>query len=116
MTPQYIKAHFAPSVVERGLVELKIVRKTAQALLKAGYSISVHDGEEVTLSKSQSFKEIMRAVMTTDEDCFFVYKNGSRDSFIYFVYGNDGLDVISDYGVSLESVLKPVLDYAESLA
>jgi hypothetical protein len=31
-------------------------------------------------------------------------------------YGNDGWDVISDYGLSLEAILKPVMEYVDRLS
>lgn len=30
-------------------------------------------------------------------------------SFVRFIYGNSGWDVVNDYGMSLEDVLKPVI-------
>lgn len=96
--------------------ELKIVRKTASTLIRAGYAISVHDGEEVVLKRSRKVTDIMGVVFTTDEDNFFVYpKDSEQASFVRFIYGNDGWDVINDYGTSLEAVMAPVNAYCDSL-
>jgi hypothetical protein len=59
--------------------------------------------------------------METDDDRLFVYKvdgpKGRRDWFgwVFFVYGNDGYDVISDYTTNLESSLTATNKLAESL-
>lgn len=100
--------------------ELKILRRTVDALLKAGYFVSVNDGEETTLIDCREPLEIMNSAWTTDEDYLYVRKQGTGvdreyDAFVRFIYGNNGADVISDYSTSLESVLRPVLNYAEKL-
>jgi hypothetical protein len=115
---QDIRAHYHPAVVERGILEFNIVRRTAKVLLKAGYSVSVFDGEEICLKQSRKLGDIMAAVMSTDEDKFYCYitEGGEvKQRMVYFVYGNSGWDVINDYSVSLEAVLKPVNDYADKM-
>jgi hypothetical protein len=44
-----------------------------------------------------------------------VYGNGLVGSFIWFIYGNDGPDVISDYSLRLEDALKDTLEFADKL-
>jgi len=101
-------------------IEMTIVRKTAGALIDAGYFVSVNDGDETTVMDSRMVSEIMAAVFTTDEDYFYARreatgKDRDYDSFVRFIYGNDGPDVINDYSTSLESVMRPVLDYCDTL-
>lgn len=86
--------------------EKTVVRRVVKDLLAAGYSITVNDGEEETVQRSTKFKEIVDALMTTDEDYLLVSKPGAKRSFVRFVYGNDASEVICDHGVSLEEVLK----------
>ncbi|SFJ47639.1 hypothetical protein SAMN03159338_1499 [Sphingomonas sp. NFR04] len=104
-------------LIKRIETEGKIARKAAQALLDAGYSVSVYDGEETTVTRSTSIGEIMAAMNTTDDDRLIAFDaEGKRVGFVWFVYGNGGDDVISDYACSLEAALAPVNAYADSLA
>lgn len=111
---EYIKANYDPSVVVRGIIEFKIVRETARQLLAAGYLISVNDGEDTTLENSADLEAILGAVMTTDEDYFIARKKGAVSSFVRFIYGNDGEDVINDYGCSLEPVMLEIEAYIDA--
>ena len=36
-------------------------------------------------------------------------------SFVYFVYGNTGWDVIADYGCSIEATVDPISEWAGNL-
>jgi hypothetical protein len=121
-------------LIKRIEVEGKIARKTAQALLAAGYTVGVNDGEDTTVTQSSSITEIMAAMFSTDEDYMLVYtataaggeSNGVVDGegpradrahmgWIRLIYGNSGYDVISDYTVNLEDVVAPVNAYADTL-
>jgi len=85
-----------------------IERKIASALIKAGiaagYSISVDNGEAVEIKESTDRKAILKVMFQTDEENLLFHKDG-KDSFVYLVYGNDGYDVISNYGISLEPLM-----------
>lgn len=96
-------------------IERLIVKQVVADLLKAGYTISVQDGEEITLKQSTDRKAIMAALATTGEDRLFVYKPNCKASFVYLIWGN-GCDLIADYGVSLESVLTKANALADKLA
>lgn len=105
-------------------VERHIVRKTVKALLDAGYMLNVNNGgdgpelEQPTLSSV----DIIVALAETDSEHLLVYHgptvpaHGKSAGWVFFVYGNDGYDVISDYTVNLEPAIQPVLDYAETLS
>lgn len=102
------------SIKIRQRIERTIAERTVEVLLDAGYLLSVNDGEEETLSNSQSPKAILSAMFTTGEDWLIVRKPAGGDSgnvnkgWVRFIYGNDGPDVINDYTTNLEDVLKPV--------
>ena len=104
----------------RNRIEEQIVERCIADLLAAGYSLGVHDGEEITIHHSTNAAAVRKAMFTTDEDRLFVYlktgPQGKRDWFgwVFFVYGNDGWDVISDNTCNLEDALKGVTDYAET--
>ncbi|EOC0011634.1 hypothetical protein ACI0X9_003319 [Cronobacter turicensis] len=99
----------------RESMELKIAEATANALIAAGYKISVNDGEATVLKKSDDVKAIIKAMFSTDEDTLLVYCDSSVPGtgmdvvgWVRFIYGNDGWDVINDYTTNLETVLAPV--------
>jgi hypothetical protein len=96
-------------------LEQRIVKLTVDTLLRAGFVLSVFDGEEET-AITKDKKTLIDALMETDDDYIFVYQDGEKARFgwVRFVYGNDGWDVISDYTTNLDEVLSGVLAYAES--
>jgi hypothetical protein len=98
----------------------------------AGYRLAVDNGEDApvitsydaALGMQPSTDAVLAVMFATDDEYLLAYKienaldpNDLRDdAWIRFVYGNDGYNVISDYSVNLEAVLKPVNDYADTLA
>lgn len=105
----------ADRCVERGdrktarriLMERKIVFKVVDLALKDGNTVSVFDCEEWTVKRSTNKSEIRAALFTTDDDQIRIRdKDGNSLSWMWFVYGNDGYDVIADYTVT---------DYSEAL-
>ena len=87
-----------PRAARRIRIEHKIVKKLIDIVLKNGYVISVNDGEAWTLHRSASKSAICKAMHTTDEDVWRIGKpDGTRIGKVWFVYGNNGYDVIHDY-------------------
>lgn len=93
-------------------IEDQIIKLTIDALVNAGFELSVHDGGEMTVNRSTNPDTIFAAMKTTDEDCLFVYMRETRGSmgWVRFIYGNEGVEVINDYTVSLESVMSIVFN------
>ncbi len=91
----------------RQLVERKIASALIRDGLFAGYSISVDidSGRECVLEKSINRKEILNAMFSVDEEFLIFYKDNKQVGWVFFVYGNDGWDVISDYTVNLEHIM-----------
>ena len=87
-------------------IECRIVGKVVNDLLAAGYTVGVNDGEDdVVKPTNTDASVIFAALASTDMDCLLVRKPGSSmKSFVALVWGN-GVDVISDYGTSLETTL-----------
>lgn len=81
--------------------EKKIVGKLVEDFLAAGFSLSVNDGEEVTVKNSTDAAEIYAALSSTGEDYLIVHQHKQRDRWVRLIWGND-VDIISDYHVSLE--------------
>lgn len=113
------------SVKPRIRIERKIVRKVISDMLKAGFWLSVDDGEEESIT-SRSQSAIESAIMNTDEDRLYIYtetqiaawKNTGKCEcmgWVFFVYGNSGFDVISDYTTNLEEYLQDAEQLANQL-
>jgi hypothetical protein len=107
--------HIAPSVKPRVRIEQKIARYTVRTLLRAGFLLSVYDGEEITVIRSTDAATICNAMSTTDEDYLFVYRPTEQERFgwVRFVYGEYGYDVICDYTTNLDEQMETINKYAE---
>lgn len=104
------------SVLARQELERKIVSMVVADALKAGYSISVDDGEAIVLNKSVKKAEILKAMFSTDEDILRIFDSERRlVGDVYFIYGNSGYDVIHDYSATpkIEAILKRANDYTD---
>lgn len=99
-------------------IEEKIVSKLVKVILKAGYVISVFDGEEVPVKRSGKYFEVMKGLFSVDEESIKIRnKAGEYVGFVYFVYGNDGYDVIADYSANevIEKLMVEVDAYISKL-
>lgn len=115
------------AIKARQRVERSIARRVILDALRAGYTLSVFDGEEATLLYSDDSKSILKALFTTDED-WLLFHNADNDrkldtrgippndGWVQFVYGNDGYDVISNYTINLERVLTGAFALADKYA
>jgi hypothetical protein len=92
--------------------ERQYVARYVRAALEAGYSLSVFDGEEVTLRRSTDSAAILDAMFTTDGDVLHVYEGSKRLGWLFFVYGNDPEEVLNDYTTNLEPVVRAAEDGA----
>jgi hypothetical protein len=96
------------SVKMRQHVERDIALAAITGCLSKGYNLTVDNGEERVLLNSRDKRAILAAMFTTDEEHLLVNYNpvtNKSEGWIFFVYGNDGWDVISDYTTNLESAL-----------
>jgi 3-mercaptopyruvate sulfurtransferase SseA len=98
--------------------EQQTAERTISALLAAGYSLGVYDGEETTVEHSTNAAEVLAAMGTTDEDRLLVYANSGempykRIGWVLFVWGNEDWVAIADNTTNLEDALKPVTDWVE---
>lgn len=101
-------------------IEKLIFRATIKAALAKGYCVSIinNGGDEPEIRRSNSLKDIMKAFCLTDDDRIYLHKDKDSKAFawIWFVYGNDGYDVISDYTTNLEEFLTPINELSDKLA
>ena len=126
---EFIKS--ANRAIERGdkatamriLTEGKICRKLIKTAIAAGFTVSVFDGEEWTVKRSRKVAECVNACFTTDMDQITVRRdNGDAFASFQLIYGNDGFDVIADYGYNqvdadeVAAFFAPIEAYAEQFA
>jgi hypothetical protein len=114
------EAREAYSTARRIDGERRIASALVRAILDAEYDVGVNDGEETTVASTNNAKKAIDALFTTDEDYILVMSRvtpGTQIGWFWFIYGNDGYDVISDYAgnkvcddlvKSIESVVKKV--------
>lgn len=107
-----------PSVADRVLYELRVLKMVCEVAIEAGHTVSLQDGEEWTVQRSRDVNELVAAAQTTDMDRLRIRRSdevGTPLGTVLFVYGNSAGEVIADYHVSLEELLTPVIEYTDSL-
>lgn len=99
-------------------VERQIARRVVLDAIAAGYALNIDNGGEgVELpTPSIKVKEVLGAMFAADDDRLMFYKGGKYVGWVLFIYGNDGYDVVSDYTVNLESVMKGASALADKYA
>ena len=99
---------------KRIAVEARVVKKVIDTLLLAGYELATDaDADDGELTYSVDRKGLYERMRTVDDERLYARKQGSPTSFVYFVYGNEGWDVVNDHGISLSCYLDPILDWAD---
>ena len=98
----------------RQRVERLIARRFIVEALGAGYLITVNDGEENVLTRSDDHHAVLAAMFTTDDNWLFVTR-GTECGWVRFIYGNHGYDVIHDYTTNLEPLMPRVTAAADRL-
>jgi hypothetical protein len=96
-------------------IKFAIARQAIRDLLAGGYSISLHDGEDIVVSSSTVCTDILNAMFSGDEETLIVNTPEGDCCTVHFVYGNDGYGVICDYSVSLDKTLKNSRKLADQL-
>lgn len=91
-------------------VEREIVMATVDALLAAGFNISVDNGAseagtEYACYETTNRKEIESVLYQTDEDTLYAKSRQGMSGYVIFIYGNEGPDVMSDYSTNLEQFI-----------
>lgn len=78
--------------------EIAEARALIRALLNAGCSLSVHDGEETTLSRSTDPGAVLAALGTTEADTLTAWRADlPRTADFLLVYGNGPGELIADH-------------------
>jgi len=98
------------AVQRRKAVEKRILTSVITAMLNAGYMISIDNGdnqggEDYELQNGTSVNQVLKSCMLTDDERLYAIKDGKVFGWAYFVYGNDGWDVLNDYTVNLDPII-----------
>ena len=97
------------TIEERQKIEREIVEAVIDSALAAGYSISVEDGDsELAIERSKDRAAILAEMFQMDDDTLRFHE-GDREmwnGWVYFVYGNDGWDVVNDNSTNVEHLLR----------
>ena len=107
-------------------IERKIVTRFVNHCLNNEKRLTVslergYDTDECLLASTDR-KKIIETILSGDECHVFVHEatgpavvDGciNTPSWVYFVFGNDGWDTISDYTVGLEKLLEPINEFAQ---
>jgi hypothetical protein len=109
MTDAMILQYHDAAVLPRARVELAIVRRLLRALTKANYALSVDDGADELYAKTEG--DMLALLFNLDDAHLIVRDPIGGQSFVRLVFGNDGYDVISDYGISLSDIIEPIEDW-----
>jgi hypothetical protein len=84
---------------------MELERQMASALVKAclarGLTVTVNNGEDIAITRSTDYRAIMDALWQTDEEHLILHDAlGRRQGWFFLVYGNDGHDLVCDYGIT----------------
>jgi hypothetical protein len=87
-------------------VEREIATAAVRSAVQYGYTFGIDNGDAEEIRTSTEEKTLA-AMFQTDDERLYLYSGGQAKpvGWVYFVYGNDGWDVISDYTVNLEELL-----------
>ena len=79
--------------------EAKYVRALIRAALKRGWAVSVDDGEEYVVKQSTREGDIIDGIAHVEMDrvLFRDGVKGPKVGVVVLIYGNDGVEVISDH-------------------
>lgn len=101
------KSALDTAVQARISLEKKIVRSLVNELIDGGFVLSLDNGgDSLEIENCADAVRFLKETQATDEETIFARK-GDVSTWASLVYGNDGYDVISDSGVSLDA-LTPV--------
>lgn len=93
-------------------VEEKIIGKLVDDALAAGYTIKVNNGEEY-FGPFSNKEDVFGELFSVDDEHLALYSGETRKGWVFLVHGN-GLDVISDYSVGIESIVAGANKLADS--
>jgi hypothetical protein len=90
-----------------GTVEKAITERIVKTALNAGLSVGAYADDSADIEPTTDLNKILESAFAYDcVDLILESNNNGEIGFISLNYFNDGLDIISDYSVSLEAFFK----------
>lgn len=90
-------------------VETNIVRAFLEAVIGAGYSVSLDNGgDDYEFKNSKDIPFIMSEMFATSEETLYLSHPSCPTRFASFCYAVDGYDCLTDYTALLEPLLDKV--------
>ena len=110
---QQIKAELDNTHKDMDTIERNKILQILKDALTAGYTISVFDGAEVCIEKSDNILEIFRSMASTGQDILTFFK-GEAKGCVLLIYGN-GRDIISNYtdNTAIDKLLENAMNISE---
>lgn len=88
-------------------MENTIIRVFIREALKRGHTLTVTSYGEDEITRSTQINKIVDALRATDHDYLRVHDGERYIGSVFLVWGNDPWEVISDYSLSIEDMVKP---------
>lgn len=103
------------TVKNRVAMEKRILKSAVEELINHGFTITIrHEGEPTGINASTDVSAIIEEAHGVDE-CQIDVKSPTANGAVFFVYGNDGYDIICDYTMNLEPYLVKTFALADKL-
>lgn len=110
-TPETILSHHAPAVMARARIEFAIAVRLLRDLTAAGYLITEHED-----GFSADNEDAWLAFLFNLDEARLIVTNPAtgQTSFVFLVFGNNGYELISDYGTNLEPIMAPLSEWIDA--
>ena len=89
-----------------GTVEKAITERIVKTALNAGLSVGAYADDSADIEPTTDLADILESAFAYDCVDLILQSDNEQIGFISLNYFNDGLDIISDYSVSLEAFFK----------
>lgn len=94
-------------------LERRIVKQVVDDLLAAGFTLWIdRDGEDERIEVKNSYGETLDELFACDEERLYAYRS-PVEGWVYFVYGSNGYDVVSDYTTNLQEWMESAIKIAD---
>ena len=97
--------------------ERRMRRAVVCGLVRAGYAVTIDNGEAIEVRRSTNAAELMDNLSQTDADRLDCYREGEREvaGWVLLVYGNDPSELVADCTMNMESALAAATALAHRL-
>ena len=100
----------------RQQIERGVFKRVVRSALAKNCTLSLHDGGEWVVKFSRNFSQVVGAAFTVDSERLRVRDaDGVFVGDVFFIYGNDGYDVLADRtdNVTMQAICADAERYAD---